>query len=153
MFDTDRWQEIFETIRKNKLRAFLTSLSVAWGIFMLVVLLGAGNGLRAGVGYTFRDDAVNSIWLWPRTTTLPFEGHPPGRHLRLDNDDHDRLRAMERTDKITSRFYPRDEIVVAYAGKAMAFDIRAVHPDHQHLEMTRIVKGRFLHDIDLAENR
>jgi putative ABC transport system permease protein len=153
MFDTDRWQEIFETIRKNKLRAFLTSLSVAWGIFMLVVLLGAGNGLRAGVGYTFRDDAVNSIWLWPRVTTLPYEGHPPGRNIRLDNDDHDRIGAMERTDKITSRFYPRDEIVVAFGGKAMAFDIRAVHPDHQHLEMTRIVTGRFLHPIDLTENR
>jgi putative ABC transport system permease protein len=154
MFDTDRWQEIFETIRKNKLRSFLTSLSVAWGIFMLVILIGAGNGLRSGVTYTFRDDAVNSIWFFPGTTSMPYEGHPPGRRIRLENEDYERFKSgIDGVDKITSRFHPRDETIVTYGAKSASFDIRAVHPDHQYLENTKIVAGRFLNDLDLAEKR
>jgi putative ABC transport system permease protein len=154
VFDPDRWQEIFETLRHNKLRAFLTSLSVAWGIFMLVVLLGAGNGLENGMQWSFRDDAVNSIWLWPGTTTLPYEGHPPGRRLRFKNEDHEQLHGnLDGLEHITSRFYPRDRITVTYGQKTAAFDIRSVHPDHVYLENTLLVAGRFLNDLDLAEKR
>jgi putative ABC transport system permease protein len=127
---------------------------VAWGIFMLVVLLGAGNGLGNGVRWSFRDDAVNSIWLWPGTTTLPYEGHPPGRRLRFHNEDHERIRdSLSGVEKITSRFYPRGQVPVVYRQKSAAFNIRSVHPDHIYLENTKVVAGRFLHDLDLAEKR
>ncbi len=154
MFDTDRWQEIFETLRRSKLRTLLTSLAVAWGSFMLVLLLGAGNGLRSGVGFAFRDDAVNSIWLYPGSTSIPFEGHPPGRRIKLANEDYDQFKvAIAGVDKITSRFYPAGETFVTYGAKSAPFDIRAVHPDHQVLENTRMVSGRFLNDLDLKEKR
>lgn len=154
LFDADRWQEIFETLRRNKLRSTLTSLAVAWGIFMLVVLLGAGTGLENGITYAFRDDAVNSIWFWPGTTSLPHEGHPPGRQLRFENADHERFQALlPGVDKITSRFYPSDALLVRYRTRAASFEVRAVHPDHLFLENTRIVAGRFLDPLDLAERR
>ena len=71
--------ELWSTLRHNKLRTLLTGLSVAWGTFMLVLLLGAGRGLENGVAWEFRDDAVNSIWVFTGRTSIPFAGRGPGR--------------------------------------------------------------------------
>jgi len=72
MFDVDLWQEILSTIKKNKLRTMLTGFSIAWGIFMLMVLLGAGNGLSNGVASNFEGNATNAMWIWNRETSLPY---------------------------------------------------------------------------------
>ena len=79
MFDLDRWDEIFETIRKNKLRTFLTGLSVASGIFILVVLLGIGEGMRNGISREFEQDASNFIYVWPGVTSKEYKGLNPGK--------------------------------------------------------------------------
>ena len=68
MFDFDNFREIWSTIKKNKLRTFLTGFSVSWGIFMLIVLLGAGNGLRNGIMYNFRNMSTNRVEVWTRYT-------------------------------------------------------------------------------------
>ena len=92
MIDLDRWQEVLDTIRQHKLRTLLTALSVAWGIFMLVILLGAGTGLRNGIQHQFRDDAINSIWITPGRTRLPHRGHASGRRLEFTNADYDQVK-------------------------------------------------------------
>jgi putative ABC transport system permease protein len=150
----DALQEIFATLQRNKLRTALTALSVAWGMLMLVVLLGAGRGLQNGAAYEFRDDAVNSLWLYPGKTSLPFAGRGPGRDVKLMNADYDAiLRTIPGVEHISARFYLFGEFIVSYGTKHSAFDIRGTHPGHQYLEKTIITQGRFLNDADLSERR
>lgn len=153
MVSIDPWIEIYQTMRRHKLRVFLTALSVAWGIFMLVILLGAGNGLQNGVRNDFRDDATNSIWINRGQTSLPFKGMPVGRRIQFRNGDHAAVRdTVDGVEHITSRFYLRGG-QVRRGKKHSSFDIRACHPDHQYLEKTLVIEGRFLHDLDLRERR
>lgn len=150
----DRWREIGASLARRKLRTGLTALSVAWGIFMLVVLLAAGHGLANGADNAFRDDATNSVWLFPSRTTKPFAGHPKGRSIRLTNEDHALVsRAVVEADHITARYHPRGESTVSRKGRRSQLPVKAVHPDHQYLEKTTISQGRYLNDADLAERR
>jgi putative ABC transport system permease protein len=154
VFDLDKWQEILATIRQNRLRTFLTGFSVAWGILILVVLLGSGTGLANGIEYQFRDDAVNSIWVRSGETSLPYRGMKPGRRVQFTDDDHDTVnRDVDGVEYISSRFYPRGDLRVSAGTLDSTFDIRSVHPDHQHLEKTLITEGRFLNDLDIEEHR
>lgn len=153
MLSIDRWQEIYGTIRRNKLRTFLTALSVAWGIFMLVILLGAGTGLQNSVSYKFRDDAINSIWIWGGKTSIPHQGLPPGRQIKFTNADYERIRALPGVDRVTGRFRSGRDPMVVYKDRHSVFDLRSVHPDHRFLENTVITSGRFINDLDMAERR
>jgi putative ABC transport system permease protein len=154
MLDLDKWQEILDTIGKNKLRTFLTGFSVAWGIFMLIVLLGSGQGLSNGVQYQFRDDAVNSIWIRSGQTSLPHKGLQPGRQVRFTNDDYEEMKnAVDGVEHITSRFYLSGSTTVSYGKEHGTFDIRSVHPDHKYLENTLVTDGRFLNENDIEQHR
>lgn len=154
MLDVDQWQEILETIRKNKLQTFLTGFSVAWGIFMLIVLLGSGQGLSNGIEHEFRDDAINSIWVYPGQTSLPFRGLKPGRRVQFTNEDHDEIRdGVEGVEHSTSRFYLRGQAAVGYGSRQEAFDVRSVHPGHRYVENTIVTAGRFINELDVREHR
>ncbi len=154
MFDYEKWQEIFNSIRRHKLRTLLTALSVWWGIFMLVILMGMGNGLQNSVEHNFKDDAINSLWMWPGRTSKPYKGLPAGRWIRFTNEDYDLVKnQIEQVDNITGRYYPRGEFAIKYKEKSLSFDIRAVHPGHQFLENTIVTNGRFINDKDIEEKR
>ena len=103
IFDIDNWMELFGTIRKNKLRTFLTGFSVAWGIFMLIVLLASGNGLKNGVMSNFGDRAINTVEIWPRRTSMPFKGNSSNRRISLDQKDYELLDHLKEVDKIVPR--------------------------------------------------
>src|SRR6187549_1656471 len=151
---SDALSEIFATLSRNRLRTVLTALSVAWGMLMLVVLLGAGRGLEKGAAYEFRDDAVNSLFLYPGKTSRPFAGRGPGREVRLTNDDYEALaRNFPSIEHISGRFYMWGEFTASYGSKHAAFDMRGTHPGHQYLEKTIVTQGRFLNDADIEQRR
>lgn len=150
----DRWQEILEGLSRHKLRTSLTALSVAWGIFMLVVLLGAGSGLQNQIEHDFRDDALNSVWVRPGKTGVAYEGYRVGRRITYDNDDVAAITSqIDPVEHITGRVYVRGSAVVRYRDRTSNFSTRAVHPGHLHLENTSITAGRFLNDLDLQRRR
>lgn len=154
MIDWDKWQEIFSSIRRHKLRTILTALGVFWGIFMLVILLGAGQGLQNGVAYEFRDDAINSVWVRRGTTSIPYEGLPKGRRIVFNNDNYDYLSTFEDIDALTGRFYiSGGNQMVRYGKKSLSFMTTGVHPGHKTIENSILVEGRFINERDIREVR
>src|SRR5688572_5829921 len=87
MLDLDHLQEMAATLRRNKLRAVLTAFGVFWGIFMLVLMLGTGNGLETGMMRDFSGTATNSFFVWTQRTSKPYRGLPRGRSIQLTNED------------------------------------------------------------------
>jgi putative ABC transport system permease protein len=154
MIRLDVWQEIFDTVKRNKLRTALTGFAVAWGIFMLVVLLGSGKGLEHGVDYQFRDDAVNSIWVSSGQTSVPYKGLQPGRDVQFDNQDYDEVRTrVPGVEYSSARYWIFGSQQVNYKNENGSYTIRAVHPGHQVLERTKVIRGRYLNEFDLRQFR
>ncbi|HEX9801128.1 MAG TPA: ABC transporter permease [Thermoanaerobaculia bacterium] len=154
MIDFDTWQEIFETLRRNKLRTALTGFAVAWGIFMLIVLLGSGQGLAHGIEYQFRDDAVNSIWVSGGQTTKPYKGLQPGRQIQFENADYDEVTSrVPGVEHASARFWVFGNQQVNYRNEWGSFTIRSVHPGHQVIERTKVIAGRYINQLDIEHFR
>lgn len=154
MFDLDKWQEIFETIRRNRLRTLLTGFSVGWGIFMLVLLLGAGKGLENGVTREIASDAINSIFIFPGRTAEAYKGYKAGRRIRFTNDDYELIKnGIPEVEYISSRFYIPGTPIISRQNNFGSFSIRCVHPGHQQVENTAIDLGRYLTERDLSDYR
>lgn len=154
MFDIERWQEIFETLSKNRLRTLLTGLSVASGIFILVILLGFGKGIENGVRSEFERDAVNYISVSTRVTTKEYKGLNPGRYIQLKNEDFNAI--SDTYEDYTSQKSPSYHLwsaLVSYKGESGTYRVQGVSPDYQAIENATIVNGRFLNESDLKESR
>jgi len=153
MFDIDKWQEILITISKNKLRTFLTAFSVAWGIFILMVLLGAGQGLRNGAQYQFMSDAINSIWINGGQTSIPYKGLQANREVQLTNEDYEMIRSkVEGIDHITGSLDSRAR-TLSYKKEHGAFTVRPCMPDHIFLENAKLTSGRWVNKSDIDNYR
>lgn len=149
MFSRDRWQEIFETIRKNRLRTFLSGFTVALGIFIFIVLFGFGNGLKNSFKQFFLDDATNTLWISPGMTSKPYRGFKANRRIEFENSDlidiKDNFKFF--LEDITPRI--NRSARVRYRGESDNYSTRAVAPAHQQIEKTLIMKGRFINQDDL----
>jgi putative ABC transport system permease protein len=153
MFDIDKWQEIYSTISKNKLRTFLTGFSVAWGIFMLIILLGSGYGLENGVRKEFEGDATNTISINQGITSKAYDGYKPGRFIQFKNDDYDYVKKIRGIDHISARTRVRGTRVISYKNEYGTFDLMCVHPDYRYIENLTMVEGRYINDIDVEQKR
>lgn len=153
MFNIERWQEIFEAISKNKLRTFLTGISVASGIFILVILLGVGKGLQNGIEKQFERDAAGIIEVWTQTTTKEYKGLNPGRQVQFRNSDYD-LSVQKYGDKMARKgaSYNQWSGLISYGKESGNYQYRGVYPDYQFIENATMVEGRFINNNDMTHN-
>lgn len=152
MFDIERWQEIFETISKNKLRTFLTGLSVASGIFILVILLGFSSGIQKGVKSQFAQDAESRISVWTSVTTKEYKGLNPGRYIQLHNSDYETIN-NQFDDEIEHKtaLYNIWGGQVNYENETGNYRIEGANPGQQFIENASLSAGRFLNQNDIDE--
>lgn len=158
MFDRDRWQEIFHTLRKNKLRTFMTAFGVFWGIFMLIIMLGSGAGLENGVSSGMGNFATNSMFIWTERTTIPYKGFPRGRWFMFNNEDIQAIR-----DNVPEIRYLAPKIQGWSSGdgsnntvrkdKTGAFSIMGDFPDWNKIDPSEMILGRFINELDIEEKR
>jgi putative ABC transport system permease protein len=150
MFNIERWQEIFEAISKNRLRTFLTGISVASGIFILVILLGAGKGLQNGIEKQFERDATGIVEVWSGTTTKEYKGLNPGRQIQFRNSDY--AQSVQKFDNkldLRASTYNFFGGAFTYGKESGSYQYRGVDPDYSGIENVTIVKGRFINSNDL----
>jgi putative ABC transport system permease protein len=157
LFDSDRWHEIFNTLKKNKVRTFFTAFGVFWGIFMLVIMMGAGSGLENSVGRDMGDMATNSVFMWTQRTTMPYKGFDRGRYYNFRNGDTQAL-----LDNIPEIKYIGPRIQgwggngsnnVVRGDRTGAFTIQGDYPAYNLIDPVGMKQGRFINDLDISNYR
>ncbi|NLP57888.1 ABC transporter permease [Lutibacter sp. B1] len=152
LFDNDTWQEIFESVRKNKMRTIITIIGVMWGIFLLVVLLGAAKGVENKFNNLFGNFATNSVFVWAQSTSKPFKGFQEGKSLTLKISDVDNIRKeIKGLEFVVPRY--RTQALVVNNFKTGNFGIFGDYPELDKVEKKELVYGRFINDNDINENK
>lgn len=149
MFDVDFWREIFQSIDKNRTRSLLSGFTVAFAILLFTVLFGLANGLNNFFSDAFVDDAANSIFIRSGRTTKAHKGLQSGRRIQFKNKDYNYIKSDfdPSLEFITARIYRN--VAASYKNEKNSYLLRAVHPDHQYLEKTRMTQGRYLNQRDM----
>lgn len=151
-FDIDRWNEIWQTIARNRKRSIMTALGVFWGIFMLTVMLGAGTGLGRMFRGQLGDMATNTILMQPQQTGIPYKGMPKNRWWRMDNGDVDAVRKLPEV-LYASAVYWGNEQHCSYEQRKGSYSIMGYSPDYQRIQPQKIPYGRYINEMDMARNR
>lgn len=154
MFEFDDFREIWSTIRQNKLRTFLTGFSVSWGIFMLIIMLAAGNGLRNGVMHNFRNMSMNKVQVWNGYTNKPWKGMQSGRSISFKETDLTIVKnRFKEIDLLSANVWHNDTL---YVNKEfISGEMQGVFPDHAKINYVNVKSenGRFINDLDMREER
>jgi len=154
-FDLDRWQEIWITITHNKSRSVLTAFGVFWGMFMLVVMVGAGVALQRGMNSQIEGFATNSCFVWTELTSEPFKGFKKGRTWNLLNEDIPILiNKVPEIQYIAPVLFGQSAANnVTRNDKVGSFSVKGNYPAYNNIDESKMLKGRYINDIDIAEKR
>ena len=152
LFDSDTWQEIYGSIRKNKVRTSITIIGVLWGIFLLVVLLGAARGLENSFNKLFGNFATNSVFVWTQATDTPFKGFQEGRRFSLTMNDIEVLKSeySEEIRLLAPRNQTNNLIVKDF--KSGSFRVSGDYPIVDQIQKKPLIYGRFLNENDILSN-
>ncbi len=155
LFDLDRWQEIWITITHNKSRSFLTAFGVFWGMFMLVTMVGAGVALQRGMNSQIEGFATNSCFIWTEKTSEPYKGFKKGRNWNMLNEDIPII-----LSKVPEVQYIAPVLFggggnnnVTRNDKAGSFGVKGNYPSYDKIDESKMIYGRYINDIDIAEQR
>ena len=155
MFDLDRFHEIWVTITRNKARSFLTGFGVFWGIFMTMIMLGAGSGLQHGMLDQLEGFATNSCIMGSSTTNQAYHGFQKGRHWDIHNRDVDILRqSVPELDCLSPMLFGGSSTNnIVYNENFGTFQIKGVFANYNEVEKQSIDRGRFVNEMDNLEAR
>lgn len=156
-FDIDRWQEIWITITHNKSRSVLTAFGVFWGMFMLVLMVGAGNALEKSIASQIDGFAVNSCFFWSQKTTKPYKGFQKGRTWQIKNSDivviRQRVPELQYLSPMLFGGNSSDQNNVARGEYSGSFELNGCYPVANEIQTSRMVYGRYINDIDIEDKR
>lgn len=155
IFDLDRWQEIWITITHNKSRSVLTAFGVFWGMLMLVLMVGAGSALEKGISSQVEGFATNSAFFGSSTTTLPYKGFQKGRRWDMTNSDipviRQRVKELQYLSPVL--FAGGNDKNVVRGKKNGSYMVKGCYPEYDLIEKSKMLYGRYVNDIDIAERR
>lgn len=152
-FDIDRYREILDTLTRNKSRSFLTGFGVFWGVFMLVSLLGGGQGLKELLQRTFEGFATNSAIIWAQPTTKPYAGFRKGRQWSMVYKDVERLKQQVPELEVVAPVLSHWGGTATFSDKKSTCSMKGLLPNYQDVEMPKMYYGRYLNDMDIKQNR
>ncbi|MBR4137321.1 MAG: ABC transporter permease [Bacteroidales bacterium] len=147
MFNRDFWSEIFMALKRNKLRTILTGFAISWGIFMLIILLSAGNGLKNGVTGNFADRIKNTYTIWSSSTELPYKGHKAGRFIMLTNKDIQLLESLYQVEEVSPVLSKGGTLI--FGEKSRNVSMEGVKPIYKNIEGIKMIEGRFINENDM----
>ncbi|MBD0824849.1 ABC transporter permease [Aestuariibaculum marinum] len=152
LFDRDTWQEVLDSLNKNKLRSVLTMVGVWWGILLLIGLLGSARGLENSFNRLFGDFATNSVFIWGQKTSNPFKGFQEGKSVQLSLTDAKKIE--ENIDGIEF-VLPRNQKQVAATRNFQtgSFSMAGDYPLLDKLQKKDLLNGRFINENDIKDNK
>jgi len=159
IFDLNTWQEIFGSIKKNKTRTIITVIGVLWGIFVYIAMAGAAKGLDNGFERAFETVAMNSMFTWAQSTSMPYAGYKTGRRLQLKIQDvtvlQNRIPEIQYIAPRNAKGVFGDAPAKVVRGlKSGDYAIYGDFPIYTKIATKKIYDGgRFINDEDIAQNR
>ncbi len=157
MIDRELWAEVWQVLKSNRLRTLLTASGIFWGIFILIIMLGFGNGIQSGVNKSMAGYATNSLYMWGQATSQPYQGLPPGRPIELNNEDTKAL--LQKVPDIAylaprvrlGRFRGRSDVL--NGSKVTDAEISGDMPEFRQVLPMDFKYGRFINPFDVQQKR
>ncbi len=156
MFDFDGFNEIWQTITRNKTRSLLTAFGVFWGIFLLIVLSSTGNGFENGLMKQVEGVTPNTAFFFVGETSEPYKGYQKGRKWSMQLADLESIKEAFSCIKAISpeaKVWSSEDKNVIYSSRGGSFTVEGVMPEYKEIEKSKILKGRFINDTDIAAQR
>ena len=152
-FDIDSYREIADSLVRNRSRSILTGFGVFWGIFMLLFMIGGGDGLKQLVTSNFEGFATNTTILFPNNTTKPWKGYKQGRSWSLTYTDIDRLKQMVPELETVTPVISSWRQPAVYGTNSINANVKCVYADYTKIEEPQIRYGRYINEADVAQER